>query len=694
MDLKGLLAWIKKLFTGPDGNHLIRDAYAADRDRAGTRLAIIEALSWLAMIPVLLFAFAHAAMAESAAYTVGLAAVAAAAFILHVCWALAVRRALRRAEERCRRLSVFNQELLDTDASIQRDLIEGAKELNRKFMRLCGLVEASRDLLFIGEMNEVLQKMADLIRRVMGASCAVVEVKPEFIGSGEPKVFSSGALPSSPDSSSGSSDEPGTSKVMFKLSIPLVIRGETVGSVSVYNKSVNSQVRDDMNLLSILGTYASIAIENTRLFVKSSESSAQLAALKEYAENLVESVPVGVLALDADLGVVTFNSVMERITGLNRSEVIGRKVSEALAGFAGPELVERVGAVLRKGRSAELHNIEYTDASGRRLVLRMQLSPLRNPDFSITGVVIVVEDVTEKVRLGEQMRQFEQIKVVGEFAAGVAHEINNPIGIICASVEHLQARVIREHPEDVHILRTLKVIEEEANRCSTTVKNLLVFARASSFNPVRLDVRSLVEETVDFARPRAAAQGVEIRLKLGPDAEERTFGAGGGDGEYTIFGDPSQLRQVFINIILNALQAMPHGGMLDVWVARAQRPYRPGGRVYGAGFDGIRTRRMLEIGFRDTGGGIDPSDMPKLFKPFFTTKPDGTGLGLSISLGIVENHGGSIVVDSRPGEGATFVVVLPLTNPNLEPRRRLRLLGRKSFRLGGKKLPKLTLGRS
>lgn len=678
MDYRGPFVWINKLF------ETLVDA----------RLAAVQILSGLATVLVLIFCLLQAAMPEIAAHRVGLAAGAAATFILHAYWDVAVRRALRRAEEKCRRLSAFNQELVDTDASIQRDLVEGAKELNRKLLRLCGLVEASRDLLFIGEVNEVFQKVADLIRRAMGASCAVVEVNPGFIESGEPKVFSSGALRDGVTGPSDSSDEPEASKMMFKLSVPLVIRGETVGTVSVYNRSVNSQVRDDMSLLSILGTYASIAIENTRLFVKSSESSAQLAALKEYAENLVESVPVGVLALDADLGVVTFNSVMERITGLNRDEVIGRKVSDALAGFAGPELIELVGSVFGKGRPSELHNVEYTDTSGKRLVLRLQLSPLRNFDSSITGIVIVVEDVTEKVRLGEQMRQFERIKVVGEFAAGVAHEINNPIGIICASAEHLQARVMREHPEDAHTLRALKVIEEEANRCSTTVKNLLVFARASSFNPVRLDVRGLVEETVDFARPRAAAQGVEIRLKLGPDGGGETFAAGGGDGGYAMLGDPSQLRQVFINIILNALEAMPHGGILDVWVARTQRPYRPEGMVYGTDLDGMRARRMLEIGFRDTGGGIDPADLPKLFNPFFTTKPDGTGLGLSISLGIVENHGGSIVVDSRPGKGATFVVVLPLTNPNFEPRRRLRLSGRKSFRLGGKKLPKLALRRS
>lgn len=240
----------------------------------------------------------------------------------------------------------------------------------------------------------------------------------------------------------------------------------------------------------------------------------------------------------------------------------------------------------------------------------------------------MAEDVTERVRLGEQLKQAERLRTLGEFAAGMVHEINNPIGIISACAEVLGRKLARHGDEFHEYAKTAKIIEDEAIRCSSIVRNLLSFAREAEMNPGEVNVAGLLRRTSEFIRGKASELGVELVLDIS-------------DNIPAIIGDRDQLEQVFLNLAVNGIEAMEGGGRLHVSAARKANEVR--------------------VSFADTGPGIPTQDIPRVFNPFYTTKPSGTGLGLALSWSIIERHGGTIEVDNVSDDGgARFDVILPL----------------------------------
>jgi signal transduction histidine kinase len=230
------------------------------------------------------------------------------------------------------------------------------------------------------------------------------------------------------------------------------------------------------------------------------------------------------------------------------------------------------------------------------------------------------------LEIEEQLRRAERLSALGELSAGLAHEIRNPLGAIRGTAEILQDGI---DPEDKRF-EFARILVREVDRLNQVVEDFLRFARPVPPARERCDLLPLVEEVFGLARPLAERCGV--RLELAP-------------GEAPpVPGDRGQLRQVFLNLALNAVQAMPAGGTLTVSATPA---------------DGA-----VRIAFADTGGGIAPENLPKVFNPFFTTRREGTGLGLAIVQRIVQGHGGRIDVASRMGEGATFIVTLPLAVPS------------------------------
>lgn len=254
-----------------------------------------------------------------------------------------------------------------------------------------------------------------------------------------------------------------------------------------------------------------------------------------------------------------------------------------------------------------------------------------SPALAGTGkgqvTIVMAEDVTERIRLGEQLKQAERLKALGGFAASMAHEINNPMGIISACAEVMGGKLARLGEDFEEYVRTSKIIEDEAIRCSSIVKKWLGFARKAEMNPAEVDLAGLVDVCARSVADKAIASGVEVHVELPCDVPR-------------IIADADQLRQVFLNLAINAVEAMPDGGVLTI-SAEATDDY-------------------AEISFSDTGRGVDPKKIPALFDPFYTTKPEGTGLGLAVSIGIVERHGGRIDVSNREHGGAQFTVALPV----------------------------------
>ncbi len=523
-------------------------------------------------------------------------------------------REARTAADRVSRLEMVTRELVDHEAMIRDDLVHGQRELNERIVRLSGILDASRDLVATRDLHDLLECIADMARSVVGAdwACLKVDAKAEE-DDGRTVVIAAGADQGAPS--------------LFQLSMPVVCFGQPVGHLTAHFASVRAGASDITHLLAIISSYAGVAMENARLYQDLKGANVRLEAARRYAEGLIEEVPVGIVVLDRDYRVITWNRVLAETFRMSEAEVLGRHLAD-VAGVNVGTLTQVLTAAIEDPYSMSPHNVSLADIDGDRHIMRLVVSAVDSLVGDDEGFIIMAEDVTERVRLGEQLKQAERLKTLGEFAAGMVHEINNPIGIISACAEVLGRKLARHGEEFGEYVNTAKIIEDEAIRCSAIVRNLLSFAREAEMNPGEVSVAKLLRETAQFIMGKALECGVELALDIAEDIP-------------AIIGDRDQLEQVFLNLAVNAIEAMGHGGKLRIAAARL------GNRV--------------EISFTDTGPGIPTDDLPRVFNPFYTTKSSGTGLGLSLSWSIIERHGGTIEAGNASEDGgARFAVLLPL----------------------------------
>jgi signal transduction histidine kinase len=286
-----------------------------------------------------------------------------------------------------------------------------------------------------------------------------------------------------------------------------------------------------------------------------------------------------------------------------------------------PERVHEIRAQLeeiRAGRRILNHETVRVRKDGRRIEVALTISPIRGDDGRIAGASVIARDITERRRLESMVTQSEKMSAVGQLAAGVAHEINNPLGVILGFAQGLVRRVQAGDAFEM----PLKSIEREAMRCKTLVQDLLTFSRSSQAEMEPMDLNQAVEGALSL---------VQARAKIGPARLELAMAA----GLPHVLGNRTQIQQIVINLANNAFDAMPSGGTLSVRSELAA--------------DGPRA--WIDLRVSDTGTGIPAEILPRIFEPFFTTKPagKGTGLGLSLVYEIVKKHGGTVDVQSRPG---------------------------------------------
>jgi len=279
--------------------------------------------------------------------------------------------------------------------------------------------------------------------------------------------------------------------------------------------------------------------------------------------------------------------------------------------------------------TAHLHKISLTGKDRTPRLVNISLAPFFLQEGINTGTLLLLDDVTEKVRLEGQLLQAEKLSSIGLFAAGVAHEVNTPL----AGISSYAQMLLQEAPEGSSQHEMLKKIERQSFRASNIVNNLLRFARVSDTELQAVNVNSLMVDALSLVEHSFKKTHIDISLELDP-ALPPTLGNGG------------RLQQVFMNLFLNAKDAMPDGGRLRI------RSYRQDSRL------------VVEV--QDTGNGISDEDIKRIYDPFFTTKAvgKGTGLGLSVSYGIIQEHSGQISVESHPGKGTTFTLQLPLRRLN------------------------------
>ncbi len=347
----------------------------------------------------------------------------------------------------------------------------------------------------------------------------------------------------------------------------------------------------------------------------------RLAEQEVSLQDIVSSVSSGLVTTDRDGRVTSFNRAASEITGYSSSGVLGGSLEKIF----GLDAIRATREEILRTAAPQRFEWEIVTASGERALLGFTVSPLKNTAGQISGLIGIFQDLTQIRRLEEEMKERERLAIIGEMAAGMAHEIRNPLAALSGSIEVLRD----ELPDDADTRRLLEILLKETDRLNKIITDFLLYARPRPLNRSRFMIRDLLLENLELLR-RSSPPNVEVRLDVSANV------AAGLDAD--------QMKQVFFNLAINAFEAMPGGGLLVIGLK--------GNR------EGMVEEGMVEISFRDTGTGIPPAVLPKIFNPFFTTKENGSGLGLAIVRRILDEHGGRVKVASG-ADGTMVRVLLP-----------------------------------
>jgi two-component system NtrC family sensor kinase len=378
---------------------------------------------------------------------------------------------------------------------------------------------------------------------------------------------------------------------------------------------------DDLELLFTIAGYVAIAIENARLYQSLEQKAMQIERLKDFSENIVESLNIGVVTVDLEDRIESWNPQLEGLLEISRRDALRKKLQEVLP----PDLVAEIGARAAGDHVSGIYKFRLNTRGGRHLVINASIAPLVGKNGARLGRLILLDDITQRVRLEEQMVQTEKLTSLGLLAAGVAHEVNTPLAVISNYIQMLAKQIPADDPRQ----KTIERIVKQTFRASEIVNNLLNFSRTGAAEFVEVDLNHVLEETLTLVQhPFKTAQ-----VKVVKNYTEQLP---------TVLGSITRLQQVFLNLFMNARDAMPSGGMLEV---------RTGAQ-----------NGSVEVEVTDTGQGIPPEHLHRIFDPFFTTKATGrgTGLGLSVSYGIIKEHAGKVDVRSTPGKGTSFRLEFPV----------------------------------
>ena len=410
--------------------------------------------------------------------------------------------------------------------------------------------------------------------------------------------------------------------------VPCVVGSTMVAVIGLGRAKDGSLLSsEDLDILKTVSGYVGVAVENSRLYEEQRIQTDELALLKEFNESIVESVNVGLLAVDEDGRITRCNSPFEEMMGLDRSEAVGKFVNQVFdEGFA-----RNLDAILGMSRwhLTEVRNaykLLTTDANGRSLIVNVAVAPLRSVSNQQSGAILVLENVTSRVKLEESLQQSEKLSSIGLLAAGVAHEVNTPLTGVSSYTQMLLGMIPETDPK--HAL--LQKMHRQTERATNIVGNLLNFSRtgnSTDFN--ELDINKLLNDTLQLLEPQLRKSAVNIVKDYCDDPP-------------LVYGNGGKLQQIFTNLILNARDAMFSGGTITLATS-------------------VSDHGEIVIRVSDTGEGIPKENLGRVFDPFFTTKGvgNGTGLGLAVTYGIVQEHGGTIEVKSETGSGAVFTLVFP-----------------------------------
>jgi two-component system NtrC family sensor kinase len=367
---------------------------------------------------------------------------------------------------------------------------------------------------------------------------------------------------------------------------------------------------EDMDLLETVSDYVGIALENARLYRSLEQKASENETLKDFSENIIESINVGVIVEDVEGRIVGWNRALESLTDINRHETLGRHIEEIIPA----EFLQRLN-----------DNRHLYKQSWNGLIANFSATSLVDKAGTTRGTLIIIDNITDRIRLEDQLVQNEKLTSIGLLAAGVAHEVNTPLAVISSYSQMLRKEI---SPEDSRY-RLLEKITKQTFRASEIVNSLLNFSRTSATEFTEIDIHQVITETISLLEHQFKTARIHVERELRADCP-------------MTFGNAGKLQQVFLNLFVNARDAMPSGGELRILTDSSDS--------------------KIEILVQDTGVGISRENVKKIYDPFFTTKAagKGTGLGLSVSYGIIQEHAGNISVESKPGIGTSFRLELPL----------------------------------
>jgi len=427
--------------------------------------------------------------------------------------------------------------------------------------------------------------------------------------------------------------------------VPILFSGKTFGALIVAFSAAEDCNEDECRLIDAAAQQAALAAHISALYLGARESAATLAQevdrrtaesemQQRFTEAIIDTLPLSLYAIDRDYRIVAWNRNRELgELGLPRGAVLGKDIFEVLTKQSRQLLEREFGQVFATG---EIHRVEQETltASGETNYWLISKIPMRaDENDQVTHVITVGENITTRVKAHRAVARAEKLAAVGRLAAGVVHEINNPLATIAACAESLEKRIeegaFNNSPDVEDLHEYLGLIRDEAFRCKSITNGLLDFSRLRAGQRVPVDMTEVIKATGRLVTLQERGDNIQIVIEAAADLPR-------------VSGDAGQLQQAVIALATNAIDAMPEGGTLTLTA--------------------ICSNSRVLIKVRDTGIGIPPENMNKIFDPFFTTKDvgRGTGLGLAVCYGILSDHGGRLDVRSSLGIGTTFTITLPV----------------------------------
>ena len=390
-------------------------------------------------------------------------------------------------------------------------------------------------------------------------------------------------------------------------------------------------------LVAFLSGFLSEQIRKSRAELKSKKKD--MADLEMLKENIIQNISSGLVALDENSKIIVFNRGAERIFNIDSRDAIQKDISY---------IIPHIIPYLKVRNPHKFSHLSYKRKSDQEIDLLLNISPLQEHDGSKKGTILVFQDTTRIREMEQEVKRMEDLAMLGELAAGIAHEIRNPLASISGSIQVLSDSLSKEEARINR--RLMEIVLREVNRLNNLINDFLHFARPQRINIEEFELNQLIMDTLYiFQNSKHWSKYLDIETKI--------------MSPLTIKSDPQQLKQVFWNIFLNASEAMPKGGLISIG-ADSETNFQ----------SSIESVELVRIKIEDNGPGLDSKIAKDMFKPFSTTKKDGSGLGLAIVKRIVEGLGGKVSGENLASGGAAITILLPVSiktgNLKLDKQRR------------------------